>query len=100
MAALSKTMVATALSAVATFLSSGAQNAVESIKNFVDPRAPGAVWKLVALVFALANFKMLPGMWHVSFPVFVRNALESTQDARGTGRTMRATTCREPILIQ
>lgn len=67
MAVLSKSVVATALAAVASFLSNGAQNAIEGVKNFVDPTAPGAVWKLVAIIFALANLKMLPGMWHLRF---------------------------------
>jgi hypothetical protein len=30
---------------------------------------PGGVWRLLAILFALANYKNLPFVWHVRLPV-------------------------------
>jgi hypothetical protein len=30
--------------------------------------APGGAWRIVAILLALANLKVLPGVWHVRTP--------------------------------
>jgi hypothetical protein len=45
-----------------------------SLRTFVAKwsgyNAPGGVWRIVAILFALANLKNMPFVWHVSFPSY------------------------------
>lgn len=45
-----------------------------SLRTFVAKwtgyNAPGGVWRIVAVLFALANLKNMPFVWHVCFPPY------------------------------
>ncbi|KAF2274486.1 uncharacterized protein EI97DRAFT_435032 [Westerdykella ornata] len=68
MAAMSTPALASAISAAATsilaFLSQRLQSALSACTDF---SGKAGIWKAIAILLALANLKMLPGMWHIRF---------------------------------
>jgi len=39
-----------------------------NLREYLDPRQPGGMWRLLFLVLALLNLKSLPFGWHVRSP--------------------------------
>ena len=37
-----------------------------SLASLLDLSKPGAIWRILAIVFAILNLKSLPFVWHVS----------------------------------
>jgi hypothetical protein len=68
MAVMSKAVtfvVAGAGASIAAFFS---ETFRETVTSWSGLDAPGGGWRILAVVFALANLKMMPFMWHVSLP--------------------------------
>ncbi|KAF2710802.1 hypothetical protein K504DRAFT_235988 [Pleomassaria siparia CBS 279.74] len=64
---MSRTGLAAAAAAVAAFVSQPALRTF--VAKWSGYNAPGGVWRILAVVFALANLKNLPFVWHVRPPL-------------------------------
>jgi hypothetical protein len=55
--------IAAAVAAVAALVSQPSYRTL--LARWSGVNAPGGVWRLLAIIFALMNFKNLPFVWHV-----------------------------------
>jgi hypothetical protein len=39
----------------------------EAVTRYLGISAPGGVWRIIAILFALLSIKSLPFVWHVSY---------------------------------